>query len=458
MAGEQDEAMASLVGHAVAVAERAAAGMNTRGGELVAARWLDAENAAVHQALDWAIERDAGTALKIAVALVPWWRLRGRLAAGQAMLHRAIQRASRHDELWCMARVRLGLLLAITGDYLAALGHITDGRDGLADGPATETFIDALVSRSLVLRNLGQLREAADDARHALTLARQVGYATGEATALAHLCLAANYQDDQAAALEWATLAQRVDQAALPDKVVRLCATIYANALLEAHQVEQARQVSSAGLAQAQAAGDVGDQANLLYIIIYNARRSGQIAEAAAHLGESIALAAQSGDRLRQIDNLDECGHVCAATGQWADAVTLWAAYAAHNATIGAPDLPQEARLREEMLQQATQALGASRTRAAFERGTAMPLQTAAELAAMLTSAEKPKPPNAAQLSPRERELVALVGRGHTDAQIADQLFISVRTVRSHLDRIRDKTGSRRRADLTRLALQGGLV
>jgi DNA-binding CsgD family transcriptional regulator len=34
----------------------------------------------------------------------------------------------------------------------------------------------------------------------------------------------------------------------------------------------------------------------------------------------------------------------------------------------------------------------------------------------------------------------------------------SVRTVGSHLDRIRDKTGCRRRADLTRLALDARLV
>ncbi|HEY7010624.1 MAG TPA: hypothetical protein VH395_16865 [Jatrophihabitantaceae bacterium] len=41
---------------------------------------------------------------------------------------------------------------------------------------------------------------------------------------------------------------------------------------------------------------------------------------------------------------------------------------------------------------------------------------------------------------------------------MAEDLVISVRTVRSHLDRIRDKTGSRRRADLTRLALGLGLI
>jgi len=60
--------------------------------------------------------------------------------------------------------------------------------------------------------------------------------------------------------------------------------------------------------------------------------------------------------------------------------------------------------------------------------------------------------------SPRERELVTLVAQGRTDAQIGAQLYITVRTVSSHLDRIRDKTGCRRRADLTRLALSAGLV
>jgi DNA-binding CsgD family transcriptional regulator len=86
---------------------------------------------------------------------------------------------------------------------------------------------------------------------------------------------------------------------------------------------------------------------------------------------------------------------------------------------------------------------------------------TAAESVLMLTAAG-PRPPAAAPgadgLSPRERELITLVAQGRTDAQIAAQLYISVRTVSSHLDRIRDKTGCRRRADLTRLALSAGLV
>ena len=47
---------------------------------------------------------------------------------------------------------------------------------------------------------------------------------------------------------------------------------------------------------------------------------------------------------------------------------------------------------------------------------------------------------------------------GETDQSIADQLRLSVRTVRSYLERVREKTGRRRRADLTRYAIAEGLM
>ena len=61
-------------------------------------------------------------------------------------------------------------------------------------------------------------------------------------------------------------------------------------------------------------------------------------------------------------------------------------------------------------------------------------------------------------LSERERQILALVALGLTDRQIGQQLFISPSTVRSHLDRIGKKTGLRRRAELTRLAVDLGVV
>jgi DNA-binding NarL/FixJ family response regulator len=60
-------------------------------------------------------------------------------------------------------------------------------------------------------------------------------------------------------------------------------------------------------------------------------------------------------------------------------------------------------------------------------------------------------------LSERERQVLALLAAGERDADIAEAMSISIRTVRSYLDRIRDKTGRRRRPELTRLAIQEGL-
>ena len=76
-------------------------------------------------------------------------------------------------------------------------------------------------------------------------------------------------------------------------------------------------------------------------------------------------------------------------------------------------------------------------------------------LAAYLLRVEKQKTlEEEFKLSPRELEILALVASGETDKDIAAQLHIAIATVYSHLERIRDKTGARRRAQLTRLYLE----
>jgi len=147
-------------------------------------------------------------------------------------------------------------------------------------------------------------------------------------------------------------------------------------------------------------------------------------------------------------------------TGRLADAVTTWAAADARIQEFGTPDPPALIKEGHRLLQDASQALAASKTHAAQERGAAMSLAAAMEFAALLAAGpqQPSQPQGLTQLSSREKELVTLVAQGNTDAQIAGQLYISISTVRSHLDRIRDKTSCRRRADLTRLALQAGLV
>jgi len=61
-------------------------------------------------------------------------------------------------------------------------------------------------------------------------------------------------------------------------------------------------------------------------------------------------------------------------------------------------------------------------------------------------------------LSPREREVLTLLGEGKSDKDIAEQLDISVYTVRIHLGHIKDKLRLKKRTELMRYALQTGLA
>jgi two-component system response regulator NreC len=76
-------------------------------------------------------------------------------------------------------------------------------------------------------------------------------------------------------------------------------------------------------------------------------------------------------------------------------------------------------------------------------------------LGAQLAS-EPAGPPD--DLSERETDVLRLIALGHTNAAIAQQLYLSVRTVETHRAHIQQKLGLSTRAELVRHALERGLV
>ena len=456
-AGEQEQAEAALARYALGVAGQAAAGLQADPGESAAARWLDAEDATTRQVLAWALHHDAAVALRLAVALAPWWQLRGRLAGQYPLLRQAADRAEAGSGRWRAAQIWLGWAAQSSADPAAALGHFTAARDAAADRPPSRALIAALAGRARALRQMGRAAEAAGDSRRALALARQIEDPAGELMALMELSLDAAYAGRHDEAVRLARQAGRQITAGIPGGFARACSYVLTIVLADAGDLPEAARAGAAGLARARDAGDLQNEGALLPRIVDLDLRAGRTGDAAAHLREGLRLAVRTGSWLQLRFGLFQCGDLCAATGRAAEALTLWAAADRHEGLI---DSPWFVLRREERLRQARQALGPGRARAAEDRGAAMSLATAAEYALMLTDPVPPQPaaPGPGTLSARERELVTLVARGRTNAQIAAQLYISVRTVGSHLDRIRDKTGCRRRADLTRLALTTGLV
>ena len=82
------------------------------------------------------------------------------------------------------------------------------------------------------------------------------------------------------------------------------------------------------------------------------------------------------------------------------------------------------------------------------------------ELGARLVAAESEERKRAEDdpLSDREREVLRLLALGHTNQEIAKQLYISVRTAETHRAHIMQKLGLSSRADLVRYALSEGLL
>ena len=72
------------------------------------------------------------------------------------------------------------------------------------------------------------------------------------------------------------------------------------------------------------------------------------------------------------------------------------------------------------------------------------------------TPLSPPVPPD--DLSEREVEVLSLIALGHTNSEIAQQLFLSTRTVETHRAHIQQKLRRSTRAELVRYALEHGLV
>jgi DNA-binding NarL/FixJ family response regulator len=71
---------------------------------------------------------------------------------------------------------------------------------------------------------------------------------------------------------------------------------------------------------------------------------------------------------------------------------------------------------------------------------------------------ERVASPSVPELSRRERQVAALVGAGLSNREIATELFVSERTVDSHITHIRTKLGVSSRTKLVRWAIDSGIA
>ena len=178
---------------------------------------------------------------------------------------------------------------------------------------------------------------------------------------------------------------------------------------------------------------------------------AGDLGESKPLFAESLRIADQIDDRVARFYLLDAFGCHAALSGQARLAAQLLGAANTVQTEAGANVMPFLAPLLAQARESAGAALGARRYTAEFEAGKRLDWDTVLALALG-------KPAQAADaasgddgaglLGKREAEVAQLVADGLTNKQIGARLFISERTVDSHVRSILNKLGFNSRAQI----------
>ena len=153
---------------------------------------------------------------------------------------------------------------------------------------------------------------------------------------------------------------------------------------------------------------------------------------------------------------LESAAFLAAGVGDIEQAVRL---LGAADAIWAALEVPLMAVLRERhdrVLAEARSRLDEARFAGAWEEGRRLPVSATVELVHAVRTGVSVDAPDG--LTARELEVLALVAEGRTDAEVAEGLVVSLRTVHAHLRSVYRKLNVHTRSAATRYALEHGLV
>ena len=179
---------------------------------------------------------------------------------------------------------------------------------------------------------------------------------------------------------------------------------------------------------------------------------AGDLDESEPLFAEALRIARQLDDRVAQFYLLAAFGCQAAKAGRARLAARLIGAAEAERAGAGANVMPFLAPALTRAAESAAAALGAARFAAESDAGRHLGRQAAIELALGEAPADsgdsQAEPAGLGPLAAREADVARLVAEGLTNKQIGVRLFISERTVDSHVRSILNKLGFSSRAQI----------
>jgi non-specific serine/threonine protein kinase len=386
---------------------------------------LDAERDNLRAGLTWAIENEqTDAALRLTGGLAEYWDLRGDFTEGRAWTDRALALPMGSSAHRAPAHYGATVLAVHQGDLAKASEHATTGLSLAQDQGDPLDLLRAEWALALTAGRSGDAAQHAAHAEQAASLAREIGDTNWLGWALLELGEATRDLGDPRQGAE------------ILEEAIRLLASV----------------------------DDRWGEMHVTISLAVIVHAAGDLVRARSLFQRGVTLAVDLASPWGVAHAF--IGLAAVAAGEGRDEQAAWLLGAAENlrASNDYQFGPELLAPRDEANRMARTHLGEAGFAAAWEAGRTLSLDDAVALALAGDAVEPAFPashqpaPAADALTNREREILPLLVQRWTDKEIADALFLSPRTVSTHVTNIFNKLGVNNRREAAAIATRRGLV
>jgi predicted ATPase/DNA-binding CsgD family transcriptional regulator len=422
-AGEGDRVRDQHAGYYLAMAEEA--DPELKGERQVA--WLErleTEHGNLRVAMAWLLERgESELAARLGWALWLFWGIRTHLAEGRRSMERALS-ARGSIAMTASARAKAlfvaGMMANYQGEHLSAEPLVQESLRLFKELEDKVGTAYALSNAGYVALGRGRYQQAIAVIEEAADLFLEEGEKWGAAIELGFLAVAWRNQGDH----------------------------------------ERAKRLAERGLAISREIGERQATTSALYTLALLAQSEGKDERTRNLFEEGLRLSAELGNEADVAHCLKGLASMYGAEGKLVRAARLWGAEEAllEKLEDSVYTYVPDRALHRSQVAAARSQLDEAAWAAAWTEGRMMSLDQAVEYA--LEPAPDPTAPETylAGLSAREVDVLRLVATGLTNAEVAERLFLSSRTVDWHMGSIYRKLEIHSRAEATRFAAEHGLL
>ncbi len=425
--------------------------------------WLDRlerEHNNLRAALEWLLQSSAAeTAVRLSGALWRFWFARGYLGEGLDWLEKALAAGQTASPTRQKALIGAAVLASHQSHYRRAEALGRQGLELARQGGDQAGVASALLALGNIAMWQGDYAQAQPLTSESVALYRALGDSMGLAYALSYLANVFWYQGDYAAA--GPTFDEALALFREPENQWGIAFSVYGLGFVALSQNDDSTAAAcfQEALALLRELGDKRSLVRALYGLGRVALRRGDPLAARVYAQEALALVIEIGQQWGIPICLELLAGVAAAQKQPELAVRLFGLAERLRQSLSVPVPPAFQEWRQVDVALARSQLDESTFAAAWAAGRLLSLEQAVTLLAQPPAvAAAPVVTFAFGLTPREREVLHLVAQGLSDAQAAEKLVVSVRTVNAHLASIYSKLGVNSRTAAVRLAIDHKLV